>query len=206
MIASLIGAGLGAVGSIFGGISASNAMKKQKKALEKQQQDNQAWYNKRYNEDATQRADAQRILTRTEDAIRNRNRAAAGTAAVMGSTEEGVAATKAANNEMVADAVSRIAVAGDARKDAIESQYRATDAQLRQQLNAVEANKANNVATAVKSLGGVASAIGSMDFSKGKSSNEDVADVKADPGNSNDNIDKNEDDGIYYGYKLPHDH
>ena len=35
MIGSIVGAGLGAVGSIFGGISASKAMKKIKKKFDK---------------------------------------------------------------------------------------------------------------------------------------------------------------------------
>ena len=99
MIGSLVGAGLSAVGSIFGGISASKAMKKVKKNLQQQKQANQDWYDRRYNEDATQRADAQRILTKTEESIRNRNRQAAGAQAVMGGTEESVAAAKAANNQ-----------------------------------------------------------------------------------------------------------
>ena len=71
MIGSLVGAGLSAVGSIFGGISASKAMKRVKKNLQSQRQENENWYDRRYNEDATQRADAQRILTYTEESIRN---------------------------------------------------------------------------------------------------------------------------------------
>ena len=54
MIGSLVGAGLSAVGSIFGGISASKAMKKVKKNLQAQKQANKDWYDRRYNEDATQ--------------------------------------------------------------------------------------------------------------------------------------------------------
>lgn len=123
MFGSLVGAGLSAVGGIFGGISASKAMKKVKKNLQAQKQANQNWYDRRYNEDATQRADAQRILTRTEESILNRNRQAAGAQAVMGGTEESVAAAKAANNAALAEAASQIAVNGEARKDRIEQTY-----------------------------------------------------------------------------------
>ena len=97
-------------------------MKKVKKNLQAQKQANQDWYDRRYNEDATQRADAQRILTMTEESIKNRNRQAAGAQAVMGGTEESVAATKAANNQALADATSQIAVNAEARKDQIEQQ------------------------------------------------------------------------------------
>ena len=129
-MAGLVGAALGAVGSIFGGISASRAMKKAKQNLQDQIDKNQDWYDRRYNEDTTQRADAQRILTLTEDNIKRRNKAAEGTQAVMGGTEESVAATKAANAQALADATSTIAVNGEQRKDAIEGQYRQRDAAL----------------------------------------------------------------------------
>lgn len=148
MIGSLVGAGLSAVGSIFGGISASKAMKKVKKNLQAQKQANQDWYDRRYNEDATQRADAQRILTMTEESIKNRNRQAAGAQAVMGGTEESVAAAKAANNQALADAASQIAVNAEARKDQIEQTYQQKDAQINDALNNLEINKAQAISSA----------------------------------------------------------
>ena len=159
LVGGIVGGALGIGASIFGGISASKAMKKVKNNLQEQQRENEAWYNRRYNEDATQRADAQRILTMTEESIKNRNRQAAGAAAVMGGTEESVAAAKATNNQALADATSQIAVNADAHKDAIESQYQVRDAQLNQQLNGLEINKANAVSQAVQ---GVAQAGGSI--------------------------------------------
>lgn len=153
MIGSLVGAGLSAVGSIFGGISASKAMKKVKKDLQAQKQANQNWYDRRYNEDATQRADAQRILAKTEEAIRNRNRQAAGAQAVMGGTEESVAAAKAANNQALADATSQIAVNAEARKDQIEQTYQQRDAQINDALNNLEINKAQAISSAVQGMG-----------------------------------------------------
>ena len=152
MIGSLVGAGRSAVGGIFGGISASKAMKKVKKNLQERKQENEAWYDRRYNEDATQRADAQRILTKTEEMIRARNRQAAGAQAVTGGTEEGVAAAKAANNEAMADAASRIAVAGDSRKDQIEQTYQQRDARLDDALNDIEINKAKSVGAAAQGV------------------------------------------------------
>ena len=96
-------------------------MKKAKRNVEAQRQKNQDWYDRRYNEDATQRADAQRILTQTEESIKQRNKAAAGSAAVMGGTDESVAAAKEANNKALADATSQIAADAEARKDNIEA-------------------------------------------------------------------------------------
>ena len=156
---SAIGGALGIGGAIFGGISASKAMKRAKKMVEEQKKENQNWYDRRYNEDSTQRADAQRILTQTNEAIRQRNQAAAGSAAVMGGTEESVAATKAANAQAIADATSQIAVNGERRKDQIESQYLQTKSDLNQQLQNLEIGKANAVSQAVQ---GVASAGANM--------------------------------------------
>ena len=136
-------------------------MKKARERVEQQKEENQDWYDRRYNEDATQRADAQRILTLTEDNIKNRNRQAAGTQAVMGGTDESTAATKAANSAAQANAAATIATNAEQRKDAIEGQYKERDAQLENQLENMEINKANAIAQATQ---GVADAAGSMDF------------------------------------------
>lgn len=159
LIGSSIGGALSIGGSIFGGISASKAMKKVKRNIQDQMRQNEDWYNQRYNEDATQRADAQRILTLTEENIRNRNQQAAGSAAVMGGTDESVAAAKAANNQALAEATSQIAVNADQRKDSIEQQYMSNKASLNQQLNNVEIGKANAVSQAVQ---GVAQSAGNL--------------------------------------------
>lgn len=152
MFGSIVGAGLSAVGSIFGGLSASKAMKKVRKNLQDQKQANQDWFDRRYNEDATQRADAQRVLAKTEESIRNRNREATGAQAVMGGTDESVAAAKAANNQALAEAASRIAVGSEARKEGIEQAYQQKDARLDDALNNFEINKAQAIASAVEGV------------------------------------------------------
>ena len=157
MIGSAISAAAGIGGAIFGGISASKAMKRAKRIVEGQLRDNQNWYDRRYNEDATQRADAQRILTMTNENIRQRNQQAAGTQAVMGGSEESVAAAKAANNQALADATSQIAVAGERRKDQIEQQYLQTKSELNDRLRAIEVGKG---AAVTQAIGGVTSAAG----------------------------------------------
>ena len=159
LIGSIAGGALGAAGSIFGGISASKAMRRVRKNLEAQKQDNQNWYDRRYNEDATQRADAQRILTMTEESIKNRNRQAAGAQAVMGGTDESLAATKEANAKALADAASQIAVNGENRKDQIEQTYRQRDAQIDETLYNVDINKAQAIGQAAQGVMKVGSGI-----------------------------------------------
>lgn len=152
LIGSIAGGALGAAGSIFGGISASKAMRRVKKNLQAQKEANQNWYDRRYNEDATQRADAQRILTQTEESIRNRNRQAAGVQAVMGGTDESTAAAKAANAQALSDATSQIAVNAENRKDQIEQTYQQRDSQINEALNNLEINKAQAISQAVQGV------------------------------------------------------
>ncbi len=149
LLGGAIGAGLSAVGGIFGGIAASKAIKNVKNNLNAQRSANRDWYDRRYNEDATQRVDAVAAVNRVEQGIRERNRQAAGTQSVMGGTEESTAAAKAANNQALAEATASIAINGERRKDAIESQYQAKDEAIQSQLNDLERQKAGNVAQAV---------------------------------------------------------
>lgn len=152
LFGSIAGGALGAAASIFGGISASKAMRRVKEQLQAQKQANQNWYDRRYNEDATQRADAQRILAQTEESIKNRNRQAAGVQAVMGGTDESTAAAKAANAQALADATSQIAAGVDNRKDQIEQTYQQRDSQINGALNNMEINKAQAISQAVQGV------------------------------------------------------
>lgn len=150
---------LGAAGSIFGGVKASKAMKRMKRNLEEQKRENQAWFDRRYNENATQRADAQQAISLMREEMKKRSQAAAGAQAVMSGTEESLAAAKAANNQALADATAQIAVNGERRKDAIEQQYQQRDAQLDDALNNLEVGKAQAIGQAVQ---GVAQAAGNL--------------------------------------------
>lgn len=160
LIGGAIGAGVSAIAGIFGGRAASKAMKNIEKDLNQQQTENQNWYDRRYNEDATQRADAQAMLSRTEESIRQRNRAAAGAAAVGGATDESVAAAKPANNKVLTDATTDIVVNAERRKDAIESQYQAKDAALRAELNDLQRQKAGQVSQAIQGVQQAAAGMG----------------------------------------------
>lgn len=170
MIGSIIGGAMKIGGSIFGGISQARSARKIRENIEGQQRENQDWYDRKYNEDMTQRADAVRLLNLTEESIRNRNKNAAATAAVMGGTNEALAAQRAANNAAMTDTVAQIAVTADARKDAIENQYRSKNADLNEKLNANETQKMANVAAAIQGVGATAKDIGTAidDYRKEK--------------------------------------
>lgn len=173
----MIGAILGAAGSVgsalFSGIKSARAARKAKQQVEQQKAENTAWYNRRYNEDGTQRADAQRLLRRTQEAITNRNKDAAATQAVVGGTEESVAATKKANANALSETASAINANAEARKDNIESSYRSQDSALNNQLNNMELQRSQNIANAgsqaIAAFGKAASAIDAAGVGEGKS-------------------------------------
>ena len=155
MYGALIGAGLKAAGSIAGAITSARAAKNAKNQIVEQQEDNEAWYNRRYND-----ADAQRMITMVSDSIKRRNRAAAGTAAVMGGTTESVAAAKEANNQALADTTSQIVANAEARKDAIEGQYQARRDALNDKETNMELARAEAISKAAAGVGNVAAGIG----------------------------------------------
>lgn len=120
---AILGAALGLASGILGGLGKNSKLEDQEHLLNERKRENQSWYNRRYNEDPTQRVDAQRLLSKLEETLMKRNKAAEGRQAVMGGTAESVAAEKEASSKAMADATSQIAAASEARKDAIEQQY-----------------------------------------------------------------------------------
>ena len=161
MLGSLIGAGLGVASSIFGGISARKARRKQERMLAQQEQENQAWYDRKYNEDPTKRADTVRLLTQMQEQIKNRNKAAKGRQAVMGGTEDSTTAVKEANNKTLADTTSQIVAANESRKDAIEGQYQARKDAIQNKRMGLEAEKAADTANVAAGVAGTAANIAS---------------------------------------------
>ena len=118
------GAALQVLGGIASGIAASKEAKRRNKELARLKMDNENWFNREYSEDVTARADAQRAITHAEEVLRNRNAAAAGTAAVMGGSNEAVVAAQDSGNRALAEVASRIAAAGEERKAQAEREYR----------------------------------------------------------------------------------
>ena len=175
MLGTLIGAGLGLASSIAGGIANRKARQKQEQMIAQQQKENQAWFDRKYNEDPTKRADTVRLLTQMQEQIKNRNKAAKGRQAVMGGTEDSTTAVKEANNKTLADTTSQIVAANDARKDNMENQYRARKSQLQGQQMSLEAEKAADTANAVAGVAGTAANIAAaVDSGVGKSKAPDM--------------------------------
>lgn len=170
MLGALIGAGLGLASSIAGGIANRKGRRKQEQMIAQQQRENQAWYDRKYNEDPTKRADTVRLLTQMQEQIKNRNKAAKGRQSVMGGTEDSTTAVKEANNKTLADTTSLIVAANESRKDNIEQQYMNRKNQLNNQQMGIDAEKAADTANAVAGVAGTAANIAaSLDSGAGKS-------------------------------------
>lgn len=129
----------------------------------------QNWYDRNYNADITQRADAQQLLNYTAEQIKKRNNQAAGTAAVMGGTEESVAAEKAANASAMAETASKIAAEGANRRDNIDAAYLEgmqgiANQRLGQKdkMSDIELERSKQIAGAGSALGGLNVDVGSI--------------------------------------------
>lgn len=169
------GAIIGAVTSIGGGIAsaigASKARKIQEQELKQREERQAATYARRINQDYTQRADAQRMLKITRDALKQRAEAAVGRQAVMGLTDSGLAAEREMAENVMADTASQIAAAGEAQKDAIEQQYEQQQAENSKERTNIAAGKAAATGQAVGQLvQGVGQVAGALTGAFGKQS------------------------------------
>lgn len=154
MVGSLIGGGLKVAGSIFGGIKAAQAAKKQRNLLKKQQADNNNYLARKYYEDATQRADAQAVINSMKDSLASAARNQAGTNAVMGASNEVVAAQKQAASNAIADTMQSINAAAVQNKDTLENNVRAANASLTNKIADTYAQQAQAIQNMTQQVGG----------------------------------------------------
>ena len=140
--------GLGAAGSAANFISQAKEARKRRRALDERERENEAWYNRKYNEVGAESASAQRALTAMRDAQRQRIDRASGAAAVSGASSESVAAEKAAANKAIGDTVSAIAARDDARKERVEDEYRRERRAIENARDNISLQKQQNTAAA----------------------------------------------------------
>ncbi len=146
------GAIIGAATQV-GSMTASSILQKKQarqreRDLDKQREESRRWFDLQYNQDPLQRADSQRLLNKTMEAIRDRNREAEATKAVVGGTDESVAATKAANAKALSDTMGSIAAANEQRKENAVNTYRNEQSAFDQQQLQSSLQKSNNIAEA----------------------------------------------------------
>jgi len=148
----MIGAIIGAVGSVAASLIAAHNGKKQAENAERERREQQRklddWYNRRSNEDVMQLADVQAALNSAREMSRDNIQAARGRAAVMGGSNQEVAAAQEAASKTIGDTARAVAATGTARKDAADEVYRQGDTNL-SNARIAEANQRNaNIAQA----------------------------------------------------------
>ena len=159
MEGSLIGGGLKVAGSIFGGIKAARAARQQRNLLKKQQADNNNYLARKYYEDATQRADAQAVINSMKESLASANRNQAGTNAVMGASNEVVAAQKQAASNAIADTMQSINAAAVQNKDNLEANVRAQNAALTEKIGNTYAQQAQSISQMADKVGAAGAGI-----------------------------------------------
>ncbi|MFA6812973.1 MAG: hypothetical protein WCR45_07775 [Bacteroidaceae bacterium] len=163
MWGQILGGALGLGSAVVGGITSAKANKKANQMVADQKVQNQAWYDRKYNEDLTQRSDAQQLLEHTRSMLNDRTQRNAATNTVMGGTEEALAMDKANTNQAVADVTSNLAANQSAYKDNVEAQYMNNNAQLTQQQIQNQMNKSQQGANAMQQgLNSAAGVVGSI--------------------------------------------
>lgn len=157
---ALLGLAAGVASSIFGMAKAAREARKQEKLLQEREKENQQWYDRRYNEDVTQRSDAQAYINRMRAAMAERSRATRGAQAVGGATDEAVAAQKAAEAYAMGNVIGRLAQQASARKDDIENAYLNRKDALKDARANISAQKAQNT---IQAVGGLSQAVANFD-------------------------------------------
>jgi hypothetical protein len=145
---ALAGAGLAA--SLFGGAKASKAAKEAQKRQRAQEAKENAWYNRRYNEDYLDTAAGQNLVRRAKDYAREQWKRAAGAQAVAGGTNAATQMAKDAGNKMVGDTMANIAAQDTARKAQVDNMHRQAEANFAQMDMARENQRAQNITNAAQ--------------------------------------------------------
>lgn len=175
-IASAIGAGIGAVSSLLGGLSASSAAREAERRQRYQEAKENAWYTRRYNEDYADTAAGQNLIRKAKDFARENWKKAAGAQAVAGGTDAATAQAKEAGNKMVGDTIANMAATDQARKDNVDNMHRQAEQRFAEMDMAREAQRAQNISNAAQNASNAimqgASAFENVDLKGGSNKSE----------------------------------
>ncbi len=148
MIGAIISTAAGVAGSLIGGYHASKAMKKVRRMIDRKDQENQTWYDRRMNQDYTQTAQAQDAIRRTREYADELIRRAEGVNVVNGGTQEALMEARRQASKAVGDTMADIASSADQTKKNVEMQYRRNRSNIMQQRQAILKQKAESISRA----------------------------------------------------------
>lgn len=148
----IIGAGMKIGGAAINAIANARAYRNQMKNLRRQERENQNWYDRRYNENATERADSVALNEQAKQHFAEAMARHQGTAAVMGGTNAQLAAEKNAEAAGYAGIQAQRQQLADTRKDTIENKFMANKTAIQDKMNALEAQRAQGIQAATSQM------------------------------------------------------
>lgn len=164
-ILAAAGAAASLASSLFGASKAKKARKKAQREQEKRERSEQAWYDRRYNEDYMDTAAGQNLLRKANEYADKTWKKAEGAKAVGGGTDAATAQAKESANNMMGNTIANIAAQDTARKDSVDSQHQKnldnfsnkTQARYEQQaqdINTASQNASNAIMSGAVALDG----------------------------------------------------
>lgn len=154
-----IAAGVSALTSIFGGISANKKRREAEKQLAERQRRLDAWYHSETATPYLDRADSRAMLKRVRDYNADELRALNTDAVKSGATDEAKVAVANRLNRNYSQTVAQIAGLGEQHKDRIGREYRSRRESLDDARYRTKLGEADGVQTMIGNLGG---AVGSL--------------------------------------------
>ena len=174
----LIGSAVGALGSLFSGISARNQARKAEKQLEQRKADLQSEYAQEKNTDYLDTETARSTLALLRRQNKRAQEALNNNAVKSGASDEAKVAAAARQNENYANAVSQIAGMGTQYKQRLKENYQQRLDSLDNALYSTQMSKAQATSDMI---GGITNAVGGMLTAYGLegTTKKNAADTKA---------------------------
>ena len=160
-VATALGVAGGLLSSFIGGSSASRAAKEAERRQRAQEAKEQAWYNRRYNEDYLDTAAGQNLVRRARQMYDKNIKRAQGAAAVSGGTDASVQMAKDSANQAMGDTIANIAASDQSRKSQVDAMHRQAEAQFAQQDMNREMQRAQNITNAAQAASNAMMSVGS---------------------------------------------
>ena len=171
-IASAIGTVGGIFSSLMGGGAAAAAQEQAINERKRSEAKEQAWYNRRYNEDYIDTAAGQNLVRRAKEYAKENWKKAAGAQAVAGGTAAATQMAKDAGNKMVGDTIDNIAAADTQRKANVDNIHMQNEQRFSQQRQSEQLQRAQNITSAAQAASNAMMAIGgAVDQASAKTSN-----------------------------------
>lgn len=142
MILSAITAAAGLASSIFGGIKAAQANKRERQRLAQEEAENRAIYNRDYYQDMVHRADMQYLLNKQREQAEDAANRARRTNVVAGATTATEATQKEANRRGLTETMARIGAMSQQQKQNAQANFNAARARTSAQRSALNQNDA----------------------------------------------------------------